>query len=76
MARITPIPYYKLVKVFQKAGFRVSRIKGDHVVMVKEGLYRPLVIPTRREVPVFVIKNNLRVSGLSRQEYLKLLQEI
>ena len=63
MARITPIPYDKLVKVFQKAGFRVSRIKGDHVVMVKEGLYRPLVIPRRREVPVFVIKNNLRVSG-------------
>lgn len=34
---------------------------------------RPLVIPTYDQVPVFVIRNNLRTAGMSRDEYLRLL---
>ena len=75
MGRITPIGYDRLIRVFEKVGFRISRVRGDHVVMVKEGVYRPLVIPRRKEVPVFIIKNNLRIAGLSREEYFKLLEE-
>jgi hypothetical protein len=36
---------------------------------------RPLVIPDWDEVPVFIIKNNLKSAGISREEYFALLDE-
>jgi hypothetical protein len=42
---------------------------------VKAGITRPVVIPTYAEVPVFIIRNNLKTVGLSRDEYFKLLNK-
>jgi hypothetical protein len=36
---------------------------------------RPIVIPMYKEVPVFIIKNLLRTSGMSRDRYFALLKE-
>lgn len=74
MPRIVPIHYKKLVKVFQKEGFRIIRQKGDHLVLFKPGISRPIVIPKCKEIPVFVIRNNLRAAGLSREKYFQLLK--
>jgi hypothetical protein len=52
----------------------LNQIEGDHFVYVKEGVPRPVVIPDWKEVPVFIIKNNLRTAGLSRVEYFSLLE--
>ena len=49
MPRITPLSYEVLVKVFEKTGFTVSRVSGDHLVMTKEGAGRPLIIPNYPE---------------------------
>lgn len=76
MPRITPIPASKLRKVIEKAGFRCVRTEGDHFVYVKEGIARPVVIPGWDEVPVFIIKNNLRTAGISRDEYFDLLGQV
>jgi len=76
MSKITPIHYRKLVKVFELLGFKFKRSKGDHLIYAKPGTSRPLVIPKYKEVPVFVIKNNLRAAGISREEYLDLLKRI
>jgi hypothetical protein len=42
---------------------------------VKAGVVRPVIIPTYAEVPVFIIRNNLKTAGLSRDDYFKLLDE-
>ena len=76
MYRIVPIHYNKLVKVFQNAGFLISRTKGDHIIMVKNDVRRLLVIPKVKQVPVFIIRNNLRSAGVSRDEYLKYLEKV
>jgi len=76
MPKITPITPYRLRRVFEKAGFRCVRIEGDHFVYTKEGVPRPLVIPDWKEVPVFIIKNNLRTAGLTREEYFGFLAEL
>lgn len=52
------------------------RTEGDHFVYTKPGVARPVVIPDWDEVPVFIIKNNLRTAGLSREEYFALLGEV
>ncbi|MBI4959935.1 MAG: type II toxin-antitoxin system HicA family toxin [Desulfovibrio sp.] len=76
MPRIIPLPATKLRKVMEKAGFRCVRTEGDHFVYTKPGVARPVVIPDWDEVPVFIIKNNLRTAGLSREEYFALLEEV
>ena len=74
MSRITPIHYKKLVEVFKKEGFNVVRQKGDHLVLTKPGISRPIIIPAYNEIPVFVVKNNLRIAGISRERYFQLLK--
>ncbi|MCP4764022.1 MAG: hypothetical protein GY870_19775 [archaeon] len=58
------------------AGCKYSRTKGDHLIYLYSGAIRPVVIPKYKEVPVFVIQNNMRVIGLSREKYFELLKNI
>jgi predicted RNA binding protein YcfA (HicA-like mRNA interferase family) len=75
MAAIRPVPYQDLVRVFEREGFSYDRRVGDHLIYIKAGAKRPLVIPTYRAVPVFIIKNLLRTSGIDRERYFELLEE-
>lgn len=52
------------------------RVEGDYYVYTKPGVQRPVVIPDWNEVPVFIIKNNLRTSGISREKYFELLEKV
>lgn len=75
--KITPIDYRTLVKVFEMEGFRVVRQKGDHLILTRPGVKRPLVIKIgEREVPVTHILTNLRTAGISRDRYFELLDKL
>jgi predicted RNA binding protein YcfA (HicA-like mRNA interferase family) len=75
--RITPIHYQDLVKVFERAGFTIRGKKGDHIVMTKPGVKRPVVIKTSpRLVPITHIRTNMTTAGLTREEYFRLLKEV
>jgi predicted RNA binding protein YcfA (HicA-like mRNA interferase family) len=73
MQKLSPVSYKQLVKVFEADGFRCVRQEGDHMVFTKTGMLRPVVIPKYAAVPVFIIKNNLRTAGMSRERYFQLL---
>jgi predicted RNA binding protein YcfA (HicA-like mRNA interferase family) len=75
MASLRPIDYRTLARVFEQDGFTLSRQHGDHLIYTKAGVIRPLVIPMYAEVPVFIIKNLLRTSGMSRERYFELLKD-
>jgi len=75
LPRITPISGRRLRRVFERAGFVCARTEGGHFVLTRPGALRPIVIPDYDSVPVFVIRNNLRTAGLSRDEYFRLLDE-
>jgi predicted RNA binding protein YcfA (HicA-like mRNA interferase family) len=75
MPKIVPVDWRILEKVFLRAGFQFKRQEGSHRSYVKAGITRPVVIPTYAEVPVFIIRNNLKTVGLSRDEYFKLLNK-
>jgi hypothetical protein len=55
--------------------FVFDRQEGDHLIYVKPGVRRPIVIPIYRAVPVFISRNLLRTSGMSRERYFELLKE-
>ena len=74
MPRFAPVDWKTLESVFLAAGFRFKRQEGSHRAYVKEGIARPVVIPTYSEVPIFIIRNNLKTAGISRDEYFRLLE--
>jgi len=74
MPKFAPVNWKTLESVFLAAGFRFQRQEGSHRSYVKEGIARPVVIPTYREVPLFIIRNNLKTAGISREEYFRLLE--
>ncbi|OGM59228.1 hypothetical protein A2955_04530 [Candidatus Woesebacteria bacterium RIFCSPLOWO2_01_FULL_37_19] len=75
MPAIKPINNRKLAKVFEKFGWVYNRTKGDHLVFIKNGFVSPVVIPKYKNVPIFIIKNNLRTAKISAEEYFKALKK-
>ncbi|HZF11915.1 MAG TPA: type II toxin-antitoxin system HicA family toxin [Thermoanaerobaculia bacterium] len=76
MPRLTPLHWRDLEKVFLAVGFVFARQEGSHRSYVKPGVPRPVVIPTYSEVPVSIIRNNLKTASLSREEFLALLKRL
>jgi len=76
MHAIRPTSYEVQVKVFEAAGCKYSHTRGDHLVYHYPAAIRPVVIPKYKEVPVFVIKNNMKLIGLSREKYLQILHSL
>jgi predicted RNA binding protein YcfA (HicA-like mRNA interferase family) len=75
MPRMTPVHWRTLEQVFLAAGFRFIRQQGSHRSYIKPGIARPIVIPTYDEIPVSIIRNNLKTAGISRDEYFSLLEQ-
>lgn len=76
MARITPIHWRKLLKIFELDGCVLIGQIGDHIELKKEGAKRRIVIPKYRDIPVFIIENNIKTAGISRKRYFELLRKI
>ena len=76
MSRIGSIHWKKFEKFLIKVGCQFTREKGDHRVYWKEGIKRPVIIPRVSTLPAFIIPNNLKVLGISRDEYLKILNKL
>jgi predicted RNA binding protein YcfA (HicA-like mRNA interferase family) len=76
MPRITPVSWRVFDSFLLSVGCSFVRSKGDHRIYWKNGLLRPVVIPRIKSIPVFVVRNNLRVLGVSHNEYLHILQNL
>ena len=73
---IKPTDYQTQVKIFEFAGCIYVRTHGDHMIYHYPGALRPVVIPMYREVPVFIIRNNMKTIGMTAEEYRKIFEEI
>jgi len=74
--KITPIHYKTLIRIFELDDFVVKRKKGDHIVMTKLGIKRPLVIKTSpRLVPVTHIRTNMTTADMTRERFFELLEK-
>lgn len=73
MSRLTPLPWGKLVCVFEHLGYRRAGQKGSHLKMEKAGVARPLIIPKYDEVGLDIITTLIRTVGITREAFLALL---
>ena len=73
MSRLTPLPWGKLVCVFQQLGYKMAGQKGSHIKMEKPGVARPLIIPKYDEVGRDIIMTLIHTAGIKREAFLALL---
>ena len=73
MAALRPIHYRKFEQFLAKIGCHLVRQEGDHRVWDRSDLIRPVIVRTKKDLPVFEIKSNLRTLHISTEEYLNLL---
>lgn len=76
MSRIQSVHWKEFEKFLFALGCKLKREKGDHRVYWKAGIKRPIVVPRDTALPPFIILNNLRVLGISREEYVSRIKNI
>ena len=76
LSRLNPIDYKRFEKFLFYVGCEFVRQKGDHRIYQKTNLKCPVVVPAIKDIPVFIILNNLRILGISKEEYISLLENI
>lgn len=76
MAHLAPVHYKKFDKFLRYIGCEFIRQRGDHRIYQRADLKRPIVIPADKGIPIFIIRNNLRLLGINSDEYLKILSEL
>lgn len=64
MPRLTPVKWKILECIFLKDGFHFERQVGSHRSYIKEGILRPVIIPTYNEIDVDIIRSNMRTAGV------------
>ena len=60
------------VKKFQRAGWHVSRQKGSHVIMTKEGYGYTLSVPQHPELGPGILRKLIKQASLSVEEFNQL----
>ena len=76
MPKITPQSYKTLVKIFELDGWEYIKTTGDHIQLKKTGFIRRIVIPKKKDIPIFIILNNLRSVKNPRDTYFDLLNKV
>ena len=74
MPRLTPLPWQRLVCVFELIGYKQAGQKGSHLKLEKPGVARPLIVPKYDEVGLDIITNLIRTAGITRHAFLALLE--
>ena len=74
MPALTPTSWKDFEKFLLFIGCEFKRQSGGHRIYTRAGLKRPIVIPAHRTLPVFVIRNNLRLLGITTQNYFEILK--
>ena len=57
-------------------GCREARIKGDHLVMERPGMARPVIIKMDRSLGEDIVRSNMLTLGLDRKRFLQLLSAV
>jgi predicted RNA binding protein YcfA (HicA-like mRNA interferase family) len=60
------------IRAFQRAGYRVVRTRGSHVIL-EHDLRKPLVIPRHRRLRTGMIMARIKDAGLTVEEFEELL---
>ena len=73
MTRLAGISGRRAIAAFCRAGYRIARQRGSHVVLRRRGSPNlNLAIPTHRSVAPFLLRAQIRRAGPSEEQFLDL----
>jgi predicted RNA binding protein YcfA (HicA-like mRNA interferase family) len=61
------------IRALEKAGFRVRRQEGSHIILRRDTPFAQLVVPDHKELDRGTLRAIIRQAGLSVDEFTKLL---
>jgi predicted RNA binding protein YcfA (HicA-like mRNA interferase family) len=73
LSKLPLLSWRKVVKALSKAGFQVARQKGSHLILIKNDQIVP--IPKHREIKRGLLIEIIAEAGLTKEEFLKLIEE-
>jgi predicted RNA binding protein YcfA (HicA-like mRNA interferase family) len=65
------VSWRKFERFILSRGCQFKKTTGDHNKYKKTGLARPIIIPRYKALPDFIITNNLKLLGISKEEFLE-----
>lgn len=68
-----PVDWEELRDVCEKCGCRFDRIKGDHYIMVRDGMFLPIVIPMKKDLKEDIVLSCARTLGITSKQLRALL---
>ena len=74
--KLAGIHWKKFEKFLLVVGCKFVSEEGDHRKYLKPGILRLIIVPREKDLPQFIILNNLRTLGISRDEYLKIISNL
>jgi len=76
MPKVDSIKRKDFEKFLVYVGGYYDRQKGDYIIYKRIGIKRPIVFQAKEEVPMFIVRNSLRVLGISVQDFLNILENL
>ena len=73
MSSLPRISGRECLKALSSAGFYLKRQEGSHMILRRESPFTQLVVPDHRELDRGTLRAIIRQSGLSVDEFAKLL---
>ena len=73
MSKLPLLSWREVVKALNKAGFQTARQKGSHLILVKNDMVVP--VPKHSEIKRGLLLEIMAEAGLTREEFLKLLEK-
>ena len=76
MGKLPVVSWRRFERFLIHVDCRFVRQKGSHRIYHRDGLIRPLVVPEYDPLPDFIVKNNLRILGISADDFDRILKEL
>jgi predicted RNA binding protein YcfA (HicA-like mRNA interferase family) len=73
MAKLPVVSGAEAVKAFQRAGWRIDRQRGSHVILLRPGHVASLSVPQHAELAPGTLRAPVRAAGISVDDFAALL---
>ena len=70
------ISWQELRDVARLLGCVEERVKGDHLIMSRSGMARPVVIKMDKDLGEDIVRGNMRTLGIDRKEFERLMDVV
>ncbi len=57
-------------------GCRFISQESSHRKFRKEAVLRPIIVPFTNDLPDFIILNNLRILGVKREDFIRIIKKL